>query len=89
MNVEHPKREDFPSDVTYWAACMHALAAAYPAEWARAAAWRRMDPEYVVARIRELFALERDEWTDENEREWLALAAAYRSQSSSRRKVRQ
>ena len=88
MTEQHPRRVDFPSDVTYWAACMDALAAAHPAEWARAAAWRRLSavdtPEATVARMRELLALERP-FTDAEDVEWEALCEAYRSKKVVRR----
>ncbi|WP_194411417.1 hypothetical protein [Microbacterium cremeum] len=86
MSENHPRRDDFGSDVEWWRACAEHLDALWPARSAvreRVAAWRRIellsDMGALRARIVELIELERA-WTPDEEREVDELMAAYRAE---------
>ncbi|MBP5802378.1 hypothetical protein J2D78_09815 [Microbacterium maritypicum] len=83
MNTQHPRREQFATDVDFWAACIEHLEALHP-EGAeiRRALWRSIEAQNntgaTIARLRELITLDRP-FTDAESAEWDALATEYRS----------
>lgn len=90
---EHPRREDYPSDVQFWRACLTHLDELYPRRveqrLARAAAWSLMlDPEgevdrtAVVARIRELVGRVEAGWTDAEVAEFGELSRVFRGEGA-------
>ena len=90
--TEHPRREDYPSDVEFWRECMRHLDELYPRRveqrLARAAAWSLMlDPEgevdrtAVIARIRELVGRIEAGWSDAEAAEFSELSRIFRGES--------
>lgn len=82
QHPKRPRRADYDSDPAYLVACLVYLDHEYPerrdfarrvAEWE--ALEREADHERVVARIRELIAL--DDWTDDQQEEADRLMAIY------------
>lgn len=79
----HPRREEFASDVEFWAACIEHLEALHP-EGAeiRRALWCSIEAQSndrdLVERIRELLSLDRP-FTEAESAEWDSLATEYRA----------
>jgi hypothetical protein len=88
MMATHPRRQDYVSDVDYWAACLTHLDSLHPeGVEIRRALWHRIDQEATIARMRELLSFDRP-FTDAEEDEYDSLAAAYRAHRREARTAR-
>ena len=89
--TEHPRRENFESDVAFWRSCLAHLDERFPRRveqrLARAAAWSLLvDPEgeadrtAVVARLRQLIGRVEQGLTDAEAAEFAELSRAFRGE---------
>lgn len=94
--TERPRRQAGETDPDWYRRCDAYLDEVHPKRVKqrveRAALFRSLnvptEPEAVIARVRELLALDRAEWVEGHEREWDVLSAAYREHAAAERRAR-